>query len=384
MNGQPASKYVKTPEVDRLALHVHWADVRRRLQRRRTMRIAVAAVATMIVGGIVANFAIDTRAEILVAGGRVSADVELRSVELEEGSSLTVAPESAVSLAKAERSEVVVVVESGQITFDVVKRSNRSFVVQADGVEVRVVGTKFIVRRQGSDVDVEVLRGTVDVRDAGGSTRLERGGRWRRLPPAAAPSVQAALAEPELSGEPDEEGRAIDPEPQVRTEIVRPPKRSSRAQRHKPAEEHTGGGFGFGLPRTDEPIARIDLNVKRTPSDVFAAAMAARSAGDVRKAINGFQQVCERWPASAFAPMSAFEWGRLALESEDDPQQAARAFERAIELATSELLIEDALARLVEAYARFDKGACARTREEYVQRFPVGSHLRSVTKACSL
>ena len=110
--------------------------------------------------------------------------------------------------------------------------------------------------------------------------------------------------------------------------------------------------------------------------------MRARAAGRDREAILGFQQVCERWPSSAYAPMSAFEWGRLALDTEDDPRQAARAFERTLELATSASLIEDALARLTEAYARYDAGSCRRVQAEYLRRFPAGSHVRGVTKAC--
>jgi outer membrane protein assembly factor BamD (BamD/ComL family) len=110
--------------------------------------------------------------------------------------------------------------------------------------------------------------------------------------------------------------------------------------------------------------------------------MSARAAGRDKEAILGFQQVCERWPSSAYAPMSAFEWGRLALDTEDDPRQAARAFERTLELATSASLIEDALARLTEAYARYDAGSCRRVQAEYLRRFPAGSHVRGVTKAC--
>jgi hypothetical protein len=80
--------------------------------------------------------------------------------------------------------------------------------------------------------------------------------------------------------------------------------------------------------------------------------------------------------------MSAFEWGRLALDTQGDPRQAARAFERTLELATSASLIEDALARLTEAYARFDVGSCRRVQAEYLKRFPDGPHVRAVTKAC--
>lgn len=98
--------------------------------------------------------------------------------------------------------------------------------------------------------------------------------------------------------------------------------------------------------------------------------------------MQGFQLVCERWPQSAYAPMSAFEWGRLALDALDDPRQAARAFERTLEFASSPQLVEDALARLAEAYARYDAASCRRVQGEYLRRFPGGAHSRGVSKAC--
>ena len=217
-----------------------------------------------------------------------------------------------------------------------------------------------------------MLRGIVEVREGGVVTRLERGQRWSRQPEVdvATGAVTPPTAPLPPTGERIGE-RGIAPSV---TELKQEHPRQRPTPTPTPATS--------APEPTPEALPPAPPSTDPTPAETFALAMRARAAGHATEAIRSFQQVCERWPSSAYAPMSAFEWGRLALDTQADPRQAARAFERTLELATSASLIEDALARLAEAYARYDVGSCRRVQAEYLRRFPEGPHVRGVTKAC--
>jgi TolA-binding protein len=357
------------------------------------------------------------------------------------------------------------------VTFEVSKRPTRRFIVKARDVEVRVVGTKFVVDH-GEQVSVTVLEGIVEVRAGDEVKRLTRGAVWiaspRSLPGGAlnggalnggalggalgggalgggalgggalgggalgggalgggalgggalggalggdaldATGGGAALGAPLADATGSGGARGDDARAGVArggdtrgdglravgargggTRVGDARAGDARVGDARVGDARVGDARG-GDARVDDarlPSPRPSPQGEREvaapdPASDFAAAMRARSAGHVTEAIRGFQQVCERFPSSAYAPMSAFEWGRLALDSQDDPRQAARAFERTLELATSASLIEDALARLTEAYARYDVGSCRRVQAEYLRRFPGGPHVRGVTKAC--
>lgn len=62
-----------------------------------------------------------------------------------------------------------VVLERGQAFFDVAHDAARPFLVTADGAEVRALGTRFDVRRDGEAVRVTLVEGRVEVRTAGGA-----------------------------------------------------------------------------------------------------------------------------------------------------------------------------------------------------------------------
>lgn len=86
---------------------------------------------------------------------------------LHDGSRLTVGASSrlAVDVDAPGRREVVL--NDGQAFFEVAHDPDRPFYVMAGDAEIRVVGTKFDVRRTGDDVQVSVLEGRVEVRRRG-------------------------------------------------------------------------------------------------------------------------------------------------------------------------------------------------------------------------
>ncbi len=366
---RPLSEFVNPPEVNSAELHVEWHEVRRRVRRHRQVRVAGISAASLLLVGLV-TFVVFRSNEVTFFSGQQALALDTpRTLTLVEGSEIQLTAGAQLELTRADEHDVVVVLQRGRASFDVTKRPSRQFVVQADSIEVRVVGTKFAVRREGRAVEVEVERGIVEVREGDVVKRLVKGERWAR-------GLEQAQATAAL--ETDEEMVEVEEEP--RTTPKRKVVRRVRKQPEAPVTDSPAAPVAEEAPIT--PVVESPAAPEPSPADAFAAAMRARAEGHPREAIVGFQQVCERWPSSAFAPMSAFEWGRLALDSQDDPRQAARAFERTLELATSASLVEDALARLTEAYARYDAVSCRRVQSEYLRRFPGGPHVRGVSKAC--
>lgn len=87
---------------------------------------------------------------------------EIRDVKLADGSIVTLGARSEISVnfSEAERS---VTLNSGEAYFSVTKDASRPFVVTAGETIVRVLGTKFDVRRGGDRTRVAVAEGIVEV-----------------------------------------------------------------------------------------------------------------------------------------------------------------------------------------------------------------------------
>jgi transmembrane sensor len=87
---------------------------------------------------------------------------ESRIVMLDDGTTVQLAPDSAIKLDfSLERRQVKLL--AGEAFFDVARNPVRPFIVDADGVKVKVLGTAFDVRLSSSDARVELARGMVDV-----------------------------------------------------------------------------------------------------------------------------------------------------------------------------------------------------------------------------
>lgn len=87
---------------------------------------------------------------------------ETRTVVLEDGSEVTLAPESAVKISFAPGQRTVGLLE-GEAFFDVSANPERPFVVEAGAVETTVLGTGFDVLRARDGVAVSVEHGQVRV-----------------------------------------------------------------------------------------------------------------------------------------------------------------------------------------------------------------------------
>ncbi len=92
----------------------------------------------------------------------VTSTAELRSVVLEDGSTVTLSAASAVAVSLTATERQVKLLR-GEAFFQVTKDARRPFRVIASEVQATVVGTGFDVRLAASDVTVDVADGVVSV-----------------------------------------------------------------------------------------------------------------------------------------------------------------------------------------------------------------------------
>jgi len=174
-----------------------WQPVvsRRRTANRRAMTrpwclgsaaIALAAcVAFLVVPALVQRLQADY----------TTATAELRKVVLQDGSEVTLAPDSAIAVSFESAGRQVRLL-SGEAFFEVTPDSSRPFRVLAGAVETTVVGTAFDVRLLSDGVVVSVEHGIVRVGSASASARDElRAGQAVRVLPDGEVSRQPASAD---------------------------------------------------------------------------------------------------------------------------------------------------------------------------------------------
>ncbi|WP_372785694.1 FecR family protein [Phenylobacterium sp.] len=123
---------------------------------------------------------------------------EHRSVKLADGSAIDLNAASSLSVRLGAQDRRVVMAE-GEAVFDVAADKARPFLIAAGDRTVRVVGTRFDVRRRAGLLSVTVERGVVEVQPsegaAGRTFRLHPGQRLDHLEGAA--SVQVSAADPQ-------------------------------------------------------------------------------------------------------------------------------------------------------------------------------------------
>jgi len=169
----------------------------------RSWRLGAAALA---LAACVAFFVLPSIVQRLEADHTTST-AELRKVVLQDGSEVTLAPDSAIAISyEPARRQVRLL--SGEAFFEVRPDTSRPFRVLAGDVETAVVGTSFDVRLSADGVVVSVEHGVVrvglssgsaapqDELRAGQAVRVVRGGEAARLP--VAPDMVAAWRDGQL------------------------------------------------------------------------------------------------------------------------------------------------------------------------------------------
>lgn len=150
-------------DIDRIAALDSGARQEVPLPARRPLpwrRYAMAAsVALAAFGGAMVYDHMDGR----ISTGRG----EVRRVALEDGSVVTLNGDSTVQIRYKDDVRQVIL-RRGEALFDVAHNSRRPFVVNAEGLNVRAVGTEFVVGLEDGGVEVTVEEGVVAV--AGGAS----------------------------------------------------------------------------------------------------------------------------------------------------------------------------------------------------------------------
>jgi len=203
------------------------------------------AVALVLAGAVAAAFgAVTWRALSSSGAGPVATRVETTSqgsrVEVGE-STVDVAPESAVRVTGDDAHGVSVLVESGRVECDVPPRRGRpAFLVEACGVEVRVVGTHFSVSCGHGAVSVDVQRGQVEVISGPEHAFVPAGAHWPLPPPDVVatppPATPAVVSHPKSP--PDKPvSHAVGPETPASTFAAKPSASQTAQEQYESASK---------------------------------------------------------------------------------------------------------------------------------------------------
>lgn len=178
------------------------ADVSHAARPRRFARRPAAMLAGVALAACIAAFAAPA-VLLQLKSDYTTATAELRTVTLDDGSEVTLAPRSAIAVDYAARERKVELL-SGAAFFTVRKDSERPFKVQAGAVQTTVLGTRFEVNLGEEGVTVSVEEGLVALSDrqhpslntqlgAGQSARVGRSGVTGNTAPTVAAWRQKLL-----------------------------------------------------------------------------------------------------------------------------------------------------------------------------------------------
>lgn len=230
----------------------------------------------------------------------------------------------------------------GSVSYEVVPRQGREFVVRAGGVTVEVLGTAFTVDREDSKVEVQVQRGKVRVSRSQHTVVLSAGER-------------VVLDDSTANGSPSS----------LLAASVSPPSANSAVPVESlPTAEASATGTGSGLPLSG-----------RTAAELFRDADEARASGNVDEAIRLLTDLISNHPKDARVTLATFTIGRLHMQR-GRAAQAAQSFEACGAALGGEALAEAALARSAAG-----QGERARSlAHQYLERFPSGARAREMSR----
>ena len=229
---------------------------------------------------------------------------------------------------------------SGTVRYEVAKNPGRRFVVDASGVQVRVIGTIFTVAYAGdAHVEVSVERGLVEVASADRVAQLGAGDSLR-VERIEEPDEYLIIED--IEDIEDDGGEAL--------HASRRGKRP--ATKTKPSTAEAG-------PSLSELLAESD---------------AARAAGDLGRAATALGQLLQRFPDDPQADTARIVLGKVQRRR-GRHGAAARAFASYLRRSPRGPLAEDARAESAQSWSdagEDDKAKAA--AQAYVDRYPSGAH----------
>ena len=327
---------------------------RARLHRRRRVAAAVVAVALV---GVVAALAVPRTSQVRV---EPIADARFEVVE-------------------QSKTREAYRVERGAVWFDV--KPGRAVRVDAEEVEVEVLGTRFLVERVDARVHIVVDHGVVRAKWKGQLSTVN-GGEEAWFPPRekALKAVEPALPPPVEVAEPVEE--PAPPEPVV---APTPAPKNPRLLKPRTAEmiPSVSAQTWKELAQAGEFERAWEEMQKATPprdepAELLLAADVARLSRHPDQALAPLHRIIEQHRTDPRAPLAAFTLGRVLLDDLGRPREAAAAFERVRILAPDMPLAEDAFARQIEALFRAQAPEARQLAEAFEKKYPTSARLRAV------
>ncbi len=325
---------------------------------------AVAAVAVVIGFGVLHK---PTEGLTLESGTAIATGTAPLTGTLREGSIVQAEVASSGAVEVVSANQVRVRIDRGVMRFDVAKNPARRFSVVAGDVEVRVVGTRFVVRREAI-ASVQVERGVVEVWKGGAQRAvLTAGQSWEEPRQAVAP------LEPDTQVEAEAESEVEADEPTEPSAPSKPVKK--KTPKHKrPIAAAKDDPLPAPVPSTtSEP----------DPSTLFKIALDARRAGQAPEAASAFRTFLSSFPNDSRAGLAHFELGRLQMDRLEAPSSAIDSLEQSIARSPSGSHVEDAMARLVRLHDQLRHAkACSAAKTAYLGRFPSGVHAATLERLC--
>lgn len=351
-------------------IQVHWSDadtarVKRRVEQHKKRQLVMrlggaAAVILCLCAAALRSWMRPPgapRAPTVTAAGAEPAADPGHPLQLQDRSlAIPFGPADQLRLKEDGSFRTVVELVQGRARFDIVRRPERLFRVEAGGVAVEVLGTSFTVERTASRVTVAVEQGRVRVLWAGQQRELDAG-RWQSFPPPPDPLPEGAVAAAKREVG-THAASAVSAQPAIAA--AKESRSSLPATLAAPA----------GRERSLHPDARVLL---RPAGSLLQEADAARLGPDPASAAGPLQELLRDHRADLRAPLAAFTLGKLQLEELKRPTEAARSFALARALDPDGPIAEDAQAREVEAWDKAGQPDRARLcAEEYLRRYPSG------------
>lgn len=138
------------------------------VRERRWARPAAVGFAAALLTGVALTLFV-YREALMPSGQTYASEIgEIRKISLTDGSQLTLNTDTQ-AVVRFESGERDVALKKGEALFNVAHDAKRPFVVHANGVRVRAIGTAFTVRLDDARVDVVVTEGVVEVSRVGGT-----------------------------------------------------------------------------------------------------------------------------------------------------------------------------------------------------------------------
>lgn len=324
-------------------------------------------------------------------------------LRLADGSLASPRKNSAVAVRQEADSRVVIELLHGSAEFAVSKNPGRLFRVEASGVAVEVLGTRFVVDKQplsdGWRVAVTVTEGRVRVLFSAQQAQLVAGERAEFQvprdaiappspePPTLPPSPGSRLMPPKASSPTGDKPASIAtgksaaaPRP---AEPARWKQLASEGRYDQAYEQVFAGGANpkaaGGTGGDDAVILSPIAAASHSAADLLLLADVARLSRHPKAAVSSLRQLLDGHSDDPRAPLAAFTLGRVLLDDLGLPREAAESFRRTQALDGDGPMAQDALAREVEAWSRAgDRVRCRERAREYIRLYPGGRRLQAV------